>query len=210
MATADVSAPGFAAGETGIPLLRADAAAEAHRASTMRTAAIGRYILFGLGAVTLGSGAGLAFAREPSTALVFLLVGALLVALGLVQHRIYRRSRAEWPAQLLLFPDGIELVLTSGEIRAVDWSDPKLDFTVHVRHPGDPSATEYLFAWGGPGRVPPCSITAEGFERLKSEVVARSLSFRDERTGHGAREVRLCTVGPAPKKVVHSAAEWGP
>jgi len=180
------------------------------RESMVRTTAIGRFILLGLGAVTLGSGVGLVFAHDALVAFVFLAVGLLLMILGAVQHLIYLRSRANWPKEMLLFPDGLELVLNSGEIRAVEWGDPKLDLQVHVRPRRAGEGDDYLLAWGMDSKVQPCSITAEGFERIKQEVVARNLTFRDNRRGHGKRETRIYEIGPAPTKVVKSAADWGP
>jgi hypothetical protein len=210
MTTSEAMATGVAGGEPGLPLLRVDPETERLRESGQRTATLGRYLLVGLGAVTLGSGVGLVFAHRDVVAFAFLAFGLLLMVLGAVQHLFYLRSRAHWPDQVILFASGIEVLLHNGEIRAAEWTDPDLDLELHVRQARTGEGKDILLVWGMDSKVPPCSLTTEGFERLRTEVIARGLGLRETRRGYGRKEVQVYTVGPPAKRREHSPTEWGP
>ncbi|HYA58339.1 MAG TPA: hypothetical protein VEH57_07795 [Thermoplasmata archaeon] len=202
---------GGAAGDVGFPVLRSGEEVDRLRRSVERPPAVGRYVLAGLGAVTLGSGAGLVLAHYSSLAFAILAFGLLLMVLGAVEHLLYLRGRAHWPEQMLLFEDGLELVLHNSEVRAAEWSDPHLDLEVHARALKSGDGAEYLLLWRMDRKVPPCSLTPEGFERLRAEAVRRDLHLQQYIRGSGRRELRVYTIGPAVKPPPpKSPADWGP
>jgi hypothetical protein len=211
MSTPEVTVPGVPVGEAGLSILRVDEEAERTRRSGERTAVLGRYLLLGLGAIALGCGAALVLVHYKLAAFVLLAFGLFLMVLGAVQYLLYMRSRAHWPKEMLLFDDGLELVLYNGEIRAVAWTDPKLEFELHQRPGRAGKGDEALLVWGSDSRVPPCSLTSDGFERLRAEAIRRQLDFHETRRGHGAREVRVYAIKAAPPpKAAPSPSEWGP
>jgi len=215
MSTSEVAADPAFAGETGLSILRVDAEAERTRLGGERTAVLGRYLLIGLGTVALGSGVGLVLARYNAphyrfASFVLLAFGLFLMVLGAVQYLIYTRSRAHWPKEVLVFDNGLELVLHNGEIRAVEWNDPALRFELHER-PGRAGHGDHaLLVWQMDSKVPPCSLTPEGLDRLRHEAIARGLGFLETRRGHRKSEVRVYSISPAAKKAEHSPTEWGP
>ncbi len=210
MATADPTPPAPPGGDPGVSILRTGIEVDDWRRRMERTVEWGRYVLLGFGAVALGSGTALVLAHRSIAAFVILAFGLLLMALGAVQHFYYRRGKALWPEQMLLFPDGLELVLHNGEIRSAEWSDPALDLEVHERPQWVGSADAVVLQWRMDTRVPPCPITADGFERLKREAVRRDLKLEEVRSGGGKRELRMFTFGPSSRPVPKNPADWGP
>ncbi len=196
-----VPPPGVAAEESGLSILRSDAFADRLHHGMARPTQLGRYLLVGLGAVAVGAGVGLFFGHQVDVALAILLLGAILVVGGILQYRSFQRSQAHWPVKILLHEDGIELLLDNGEIRAAEWSDPKLDLEVHSRPSKRAGGFEVTLLWRMDRRIPPCPLTPEGFEHLRSEVEGRKLKLQEFHQGRPGREVRLYLIGPtAPPK----------
>ena len=100
---------------------------------------------------------------------------------------------------MLLHEDGIELLLDNGEIRAAEWSDPKLDLEIHSRPAKAGGGNEILLLWRMDRRIPPCPLTPEGFEHLRAEVEGRSLHFQEFHQGRPGREQRMYLIGPPPR-----------
>ncbi len=210
MATSAAAPPTHEGGDPGLAILRTGTEVDVWRRRSERTVELGRWVLLGFGALTLGSGAALVLAHRSVAAFVILAFGLLLMALGAVQHFYYRRGQALWPEQMLLFPDGLELVLHNGEIRTAEWDDPELDLEIHERPHWVGSADAVVLRWKMDTRVPPCPITAEGLERIQKEAIRRDLKLEELRAGRGKREVRMFTFGPSTKPVPKNPADWGP
>lgn len=197
--------------EGGISILRADAETDRERLRYERSSVFARFGLIGLGAVTLGSGAGLVLAHYALVAFAILAFGLLLMILGAVQHLLFLRGRDRWPTQLVLFDTGVEVVLRNGDVRAAEWNDPKLALEVQTHPRSDGSGDAATLFWRMDRSIPPCAITADGFAKLQGEIVGRGLSMNDSRRGPRRQETRVLQIGPAPPKTVaKSAADWGP
>ncbi len=211
MSTSPATPATVASAEGGFPILRADAETDRSRERFERTSTVGRYGLLGCGAVAAGSGAGLVFAHYDDVAFAILAFGILLLVLGGVQHILYRRGRAHWPNQVLLFDGGAEVMLSNGDVRAIEWDDPKLKLEVQTQSdPANGGESATLF-WRMDRSVPPCEITSEGFSRLQVEIVRHELSLHESRRGSRGRETRILEIGPSPPKPVpKSPTEWGP
>jgi hypothetical protein len=200
-----------ASSEGGFSILRLDAEMDRNRRNFERTSTFGRYGLLGFGAVAAGSGTALVAAHYATAAFAILAFGLLLMILGGVQHILYLRGRAHWPNQVLLFDGGVEVVLSNGDVRAIEWEDPKLDLEVQTQPEPLAGGESAILFWRMDRSIPPCAITPEGFARLQAEVVQHGLTFRETRRGPRGKEARLLEIRPAPPKpVVKSPSDWGP
>jgi hypothetical protein len=150
-----------------------------------RPARLGRYVLTLLGAVS--AGAGIAFWATTGSVVGLALgaFGGVLIVLGAVQHLLYRRDQTHWPEEVLLWDEGIELVLPNGEICGASWSDPDLGLQLVARRAPPPAQREYLLFWLSDSRIPPVELSAEGFDRVTEAAQQRGL--RVSHTRHGAR-----------------------
>jgi len=175
-----------------------------------RPTAVGRYALVGLGALTLGSGVGLVLAHYATIAFAILAFGLVLMILGALQHLVYVQGKAHWPDQLILFDGGVEVVLHNGDVRAVEWTDPKIDFEIHVRRAKRGEGEEAKLFWHMDRKVPPCPLSTEGFERIRVEALRRNLGYQELRRGRGRRELRVYLFGPQIQTKAKNAADWAP
>ena len=127
----------------------------------------------------------------------FALFGAVLLGLGAVQHLLLRRELANWPLDALLFEDGIELVLSNGEIRGLHWADPAFSLALVSRKAPAPAHREYLLVWTNEGKIPSVELSEDGFEALLREASARRLLIEERRRGRGEAPARwiLVTAG---------------
>jgi len=187
---------GPSAESTGVSLARNDERAARSRKDSERLAHLSRYALGTSGAVTASAATALWILHRSDLAIVLVIFGLVLIALGLTQHLLLLLERRRWPDAAYLWADGIELVLHNGEVRAVEWDDPKLAFDL-FRRPvrGDPNG-EILLEWKMGGYVPPCPLTPDGFERLQKAAVARNLRMAEFRHGRRSNEVRVFEVRP--------------
>jgi hypothetical protein len=190
------SPPGPSTESTGTPIARNDNRSARLRRQSERWAHLSRYALGMTGAVTLGAALALWFLHPSGLAIGLVLFGLVLVALGLVQHFLLVRERRRWPDQAYLWPDGVELVLHNGEVRAVEWDDPKLAFDLFRRPVRDDPSDEILLEWRMGGYVPPCSLTQEGFDRLQATAVLHDLGMAEFRHGSRPHEIRIYEVRP--------------
>jgi len=160
--------------------------------------------------VTASAAAALWAAHPSALAIVLVIFGLVLIVLGLVQHLFLLLERRRWPDQAYLWPDGVELLLHNGEVRAIDWDDPKLAFDL-FRRPlrGDPTG-EILLEWRMGPYVPPCPLTEEGFHRLQAAIVAHNLGMAEFRHGRRAREIRVFEVRPPRRLPTQASAPTGP
>jgi hypothetical protein len=158
----------------------------------------GRYVLAGLGALSVGAGTGMWFARPSSTADGILVLGLVLVGLGFVQHRWLLRDRKHWPTQVLLWSEGLELVLTNGEIRAAPWSDPKFVLDLYARPLKRNGQDEYVLVWKMDSKIPACPITPEGFDRVREMAVSQGLEFTEYHADNRRHTLRGFEIRVSP------------
>ncbi|MGA8710928.1 MAG: hypothetical protein WB786_06840 [Thermoplasmata archaeon] len=174
--------------EEGKSLVRTGEEAAALRRRSERPGRLGRYLLIGLGMTTAGAGAALWFTDGSLLGAALTFFGAVLLALGIVQHLLLRRDRSYWPDDALLWPQGLELVLHNGEVRGLSWSDPKLALDLVSRPAPPPTEQEFLLIWMPDSKIPAIEITSEGFEHLHTAAVDRRLVVTERRSrGRGTR-----------------------
>ena len=211
MSTSEASPATVASSDGGLSILRTDGDTDRSRRNFERSSIWGRYGLFGFGAVSTGSGAALVLARYSTAAYAILAFGLLLVVLGAVQHLLYLRGRAHWPNHVVLHEGGLEVVLSNGDVRAIEWDDPHLDLEVQTQPDTGSGGESATLFWRMDRSIPPCAITPEGFVQLQAEIVEHHLSLREARRGPRGRETRLLEIRPAPpKRAQMSPADWGP
>jgi hypothetical protein len=195
---------------TGASLTRRDTYAQQLRRRSELPANVGRYVLVLLGSVIAAAAAGLLLARSSPTADGLFALGIVLVLLGVVQHLLLRRDRAHWPEEVYLWADGVELVLHNREIRAISWNDPGLALDVYVRPlKGDP-VEETLLVWKSDRHVPPCQLSTEGLERLRSAAHAHGLEVHEYRDAARKRGMRAYEIRPAHPTTASPPSAGGP
>ena len=147
---------------------------------------MGLYVLSTLGLATTAIGAVLWLLAPSSLALGLVGLGGLLMLLGYVQHRLYRRDLALWPDQAILWDGGIELVLHNGDVRGVSWTEPDLALDLVARKAPSPAGREFLLVWMSEGKIPSVELTEEGFEKVQRVAVAHELTVLQRRHGRAA------------------------
>lgn len=185
------------AGEPGTSLIRTGAEAEFLRRWLERPARAGRYALIGLGGTVVAAGVAVYLTNGSVLGIAFALFGAVLLVLGAVQHLLLHRELANWPLDALLFEDGIELVLSNGEIRGLHWADPAFSLALVSRKAPAPAHREYLLVWTNEGKIPSVELSEAGFDALLREASARRLLIEERRRGRGEAPARwiLVTAG---------------
>lgn len=175
-------------------LVSADQAASFRRRRE-RPAEIGRYLLLGLGVVCAGAASALWITTRVSLVAAALLgFGLILAALGGTLHLFLLRDRARWPEQAHAWNEGLEVLLHDGELRATAWTDPKLALDIFVRRARHAKDDERLLVWRMGTGIPPCDLSAGGFERLMQAVVAHDLQLNEFRGGRKGREARAYEI----------------
>lgn len=152
--------------DSGVSLIRTGDAAALLRKRFERPARVGRYILSLLGSITAAAGVADWLTTRSEVGLALGLFGAVLIALGVAQHYLYRRDLEHWPTDVLLWNEGIELVLANGEVRGAMWSDPDFALQLVARRVPPPAGREFLLLWLTDPKIPQAEITADGFDRL--------------------------------------------
>ncbi len=170
----------------GLPIAREGEVAAFLRTRIERPARVGLYVLSTLGLATTAIGAVLWLLAPSSLALGLVGLGGLLMLLGYVQYRLYRRDLALWPDQAILWDGGIELVLHNGDVRGVSWTEPDLALDLVARKAPSPAGREFLLVWMSEGKIPSVELTEEGFERVQRVAVAHELTVMQRRHGRAA------------------------
>ena len=175
--------PVAALDEPGRSILREGEAAIFLRSRIERPSRWGFYGLAAFGAATVGVSATLWILAHTTLALALSIFGGVLIILGYIQNRLYRRDTAHWPDQAILWDGGIELVLHNGEIRGVSWTDPDLALNLVARRAPAPAVREFLLVWMTEGKIPSVELTEEGFEAIQRSAVAHQLTILQRRAG---------------------------
>jgi hypothetical protein len=194
----------------GTSLVRGDAGAELLRRRVERPALLGQYVLETLGAVTAAAGVGLYLTDRSPLGLALGAFGAVLVVLGVLQHLIIRRDRSNWPDQVVLWDDGVELVLHNGEVRGISWDDPELAIDLVSRRAPPPADREYLLVWMAEGKIPSAELSAEGFDRLRRAAVDHHLLVSQPNPSRRPDGLQLFEIRPgAPGRSVSRPSRAG-
>ncbi|HYA67657.1 MAG TPA: hypothetical protein VED63_02895, partial [Acidimicrobiales bacterium] len=148
-----------------------------------RPARVGRFVLVFLGAVTASAGIALWITSGSALGVAIGVFGTVLIALGVAQHLLHKRDIKHWPNDVLLWDEGIELVLPNGEVCGATWGDP--DFAVELvsRRAPLPAKREYLMLWLSDSKIPPVQLSEAGYERLAKVAAAGGLQITQSRRG---------------------------
>ncbi len=185
---ADPDAPSVS--EEGLSLLPPEAEVTAYRSRAELPYRLGRFVLAGLGGILVVAGAGLYLRYAFSPYLGLLVFGVIVAALGLAQHVLLRRDRVRWPGQASLWGDGLELVLSTGEVLAVPWSDPKFVLDLYARPMPRGAPDEIVLVWKMDSAVPVFPITHTGFQRIRQSALAHGLEFAEYHASNRKRTLR--------------------
>jgi hypothetical protein len=180
--------------EAAVSLAREGEAGEFLRNRQMTPARVGRYVLWGLGAVGAGSGAALLLTGNRLFGLAFLGFGGLLVGLGLIQNWLFHRDQVHWPDEVLLHEGGVELVLANGEVRGASWADPDFSISLISRRAPKPALREYRLIWGLDPRIPFAQVSEEGYDTLQKEASANNMDIKESRYGGDKRGTRWVLI----------------
>jgi len=191
----------------GFPIAREGEVAAFLRARIERPAHVGLYVLLILGASTAGIGAVLWLLSPSSLALGLAGLGGLLMVLGYVQYRLYRRDLENWPDQAILWDGGIELVLHNGDVRGVSWSDPDLALDLVARKAPAPAGREFLLVWMSEGKIPSVELTEDGFEKVQRAAVAHELTVLQRRHGKSADSRQTVEIRQTEARRIAAAAQ---
>jgi hypothetical protein len=181
-------------GPAGDSLIRTGEEAKLLRQRLERPARIGRYVLIMIGAITLGAGAADFVVTRLPTGIAVAIFGAVLLALGFVQHVLYRRDLQHWPTDVLMWDEGLELVLPNGEIRGVTWSDKDLAIQLISRRAPLPAEREYLLLWTSDSKIPAVEVSAEGFDRIAKTAADAGLKVTLTRKGHRVKGTQMVLI----------------
>ena len=163
-----------------------------------RPARLGRIILSLFGGVTASAGAAVWVTTRSEPAVGLIVFGGVLAALGVVQHLLYQRDRAHWPDQVYLWTDGLELVLSNGEVRGASWSDPDFALELVARRAPPPAQREFLLMWLPDSRIPPVELSEEGFDMVAKAAVDHELKITHSRRGSRRDSLQLVEIRQNP------------
>jgi hypothetical protein len=180
--------------EGGTSLLRTGDEATALRQRLERPARVGRGVMATLGGVILAAGVADWFVTRSPIGLAIAVFGVVLLALGMVQHVLYRRDLAHWPTDVILWDEGIELVLPNGEVRGQVWTDSDIGLQLINRKAHPPADREYLLLWLPDPKIPAVELSAEGFERLTKATSNAGLQISVVRKGHRERGTQMVQI----------------
>ena len=159
-----------------------------------RPARVGRYVLTFMGAVTASAGIAFWITSGSAVGVAIGAFGMVLIALGVVQHLLHKRDLKHWPTDVLLWDEGIELVLPDGEVRGVTWSEPDLALELVSRRAPLPAKREYLMLWLSDSKIPPVQLSESGYERLAKVAADGGLRISQDRRGARADAVQVIQI----------------
>ena len=186
--------PGPDGAEGGVSITRTGDEATQLRHRLERPARVGRVILSLLGAITAGAGIADWISTRLVVGIAIAVFGALLLALGVIQHVLYRRDLQHWPSDVVLWDEGIELLLPNGEVRGASWSDPDIGLQLVSRPAPPPANQEYLLLWLSDSRIPAVELSADGFERISKLAVDRGLRTSMTQRGSRSRATKIIHI----------------
>jgi len=162
-----------------------------------RPARAGRLALAMIGTVTAAAGAATWVTSRTPLSEAITGFGGVLLALGVVQHFLYRRDQAHWPEQAHLWSDGVELVLHNGEVRGASWTDPDFSLQLIARRARPPIGREFVMIWLMDSKVPPLELSREGFERLRRSAANHGLDLIQSRRSSRSDATQFIHIHPS-------------
>jgi hypothetical protein len=187
--------------DEGTSIARAGPEAAYLRSQLERPARFGRAAMAVVGAVALAAGVATWITSRTSVGLFVAAFGCVLVALGLVQHLLYRRDLENWPTDILLQAEGIEVILSNDEIHGVTWSDPDLALQLIGRPAHPPANREFLLMLLMESRIPPIEITSEGFDRLRQIFADQGFLLSQSQRGKRSNPVQMVLAQQRPTEL---------
>lgn len=194
MESPGVVSPGPDVAEGGVSITRTGDEATQLRHRLERPARVGRVILSLLGAITAGAGIADWITTRSAAGIAIGVFGVVLLALGMIQHVLYRRDLRHWPTDVVLWDEGVELVLPNGEVRGASWSDPDLGLQLISRPAPSPANQEYLLLWLSDSKIPAVEISADGFDRISKLAVDRGLQTTVTHRGSRTRGTKIIHI----------------
>ena len=155
---------------------------------------MGRYVLTFLGAVTGSAGVAFWITSGSAVGIAIGAFGVVLIALGVAQHLLHQRDLKNWPTDVLLWDEGVELVLPDGEVRGVTWSDSDLALELVSRRAPLPAKREYLLLWLSDSKIPPVQLSEDGYERLAKTAADGGLHITQSRRGARVDAVQVVQI----------------
>lgn len=187
--------------EEGASIARSGPEADFLRQRMERPARVGRYVLTLLGAVTASAGVAFRIESGSIAGLAIGAFGAVLLVLGIVQHYLHKRDLNHWPSDVILWHEGVELVLPNGEVRGATWSDSDLALELVSRRAPDPAKREFLLLWLPDPKIPPIQLSEEGYTMLAKTAADGGLSISPRRRGSrgdSLQVIEIRAVTPSP------------
>ena len=187
--------------EDGISIARTGEAASLLRRRLERPAQIGRTLLIFVGAITAAAGIADWVTTRSNFGIVNGVFGVILLAFGVMQHWLHKRDLAHWPTDVLLWQDGVELVLSNGEVRGLMWSDPDLALQLIARRAPAPANREFILLWLTDSKVPVVEISEEGFDLLSKTAYGKGLQIAMTRRGPRVNGTQMIHIRQRPADV---------
>jgi len=178
-------------------ILRTGPEAPLLRRRMERPGRAGRLVLTMIGGVTATAGIAVWVTSKAPLSEAIAGFGGVLLALGVVQHFLYRRDQAHWPEQAHLWADGVELVLHNGEVRGASWDDPDFSLQLIARRARPPIGREFVMIWLMDSKVPPLELSPEGFERLRRSAAEHGLDLIQNRRGSRSDATQFIHIHPS-------------
>ncbi len=193
--------------EGGVSLARTGDDATMLRRRLERPARLGRTILVIIGGITASAGIADLITTRSTVGIAIAVFGFALLALGVVQHLLYQRDLKHWPTDVLMWDEGVELVLANGEVRGVMWSDADIALQLVSRKAPKPAEREYLLLWLQDSKIPAVELSAEGYDRLTKTAADAGLQFAIVRRGHRTKGTQLIQIRPALPPPIDTTAK---
>ena len=196
--------------EGGVSLVRTGSEGEMLQNRLERPAKVGRMVMAMLGIITAGAGVADWITTGSAVGIAIAAFGGVLLALGVIQHILYKRDLQHWPKDVVLWDEGIELMLSNGEVRGMMWSDPDVALQLVARKAPAPAEREYLLLWLPDSKIPAVELSAEGYDRI-AKIAAEShlqisMTRRGPRVG-GTQMIQIRQLPPPTTRPISKSME---
>ena len=151
-----------------------------------------------MGTVTAGAGIADWVTTRLEVGIALAAFGGVLLALGIAQHILYQRDLQHWPSDVVLWDEGIELVLSNGEVRGMMWSDPDVALQLVARKAPSPAEREFLLLWLPDSKVPAVELSADGYDRIAKVAAESHLQISMTRRGSRVGGTQMIHIRQLP------------
>lgn len=184
--------------EGGVSLVRPGEEGALLRHRLERPARVGRVVLCFLGVVTAAAGIADWITTRLDVGIALAAFGGVLLALGVVQHLLYQQDLRHWPTDVVLWGEGIELVLSNGEVRGMMWSDPDIALQLVARRAPAPAEREYLLLWLPDSKIPAVELSSDGYDRIARIAADAHLQISMTRRGPRVGGTQMIQIRQLP------------